>query len=378
MALLDFFVWKMLNLLRKTNKECIKMGVNRDTIGDMIKDLVVIDFQSDDLPQQISKWKRDTLAPFAQNCRRNLYYGFEEDFDEFPHDKLDRDYTSLGGSHAYAHIMQFASGFERGQYNSHNRHQFFDAWATSIKNYSETGEKYGKLLSFINSDTNFMHQHITSKYKARRLEISARDMSGMTKGDDVLIIGSLDRKSDLSPLTSGMIRMAESKQKGRKGFISLTHPDPDVLEAMHEALKGHEDRGNIRSGVQIVDFDDFALAAEISDHVYVTMPMAEDHEADLAIIDTWKNRSNTENSLTHFQGVFMKQGSMSSLWEDAHLDNFVSPLDLRDDMKERATYNAEVIVKAEQAFWQCAELRSQGLPIHKEDFFGRSPDLLME
>ncbi len=354
------------------------MGNNRDSVSAMIGDLVVIDYKSDDLPQQISEWKRNTIAPYGQNCRRNLYYGFSEDFEDFPYDKLDRDYTDVGGAHAYAHLLQFASGFERGKYNGHNRFQFFEAWAQSTKNHAETGEKYGRLLSLVSNDTKFMAQHITSKYKARRLEISARDLSGMKKGDDVLIVGNLDRNDDLSPLTSGMIRMAESKQKGRKNFISVTHPDPEVLDKLKEAMEGHVKRGNIRSGIDFVDFEDVPLAIEINNRVFVAMPMGAHEEGEAALIDMWKNRSEDQNTLTHLHGEIGNQGSMSSLWEGADLDNFISPYDIREDMAERARYNAEVIVKAEQAFWKCAELRSQGEPLTKESFFGSSPDLIME
>ena len=351
---------------------------NRDSMVGIVRDLMVIDFKADDLPTKISEWKRNTITPYAQNCRRNLYYGFEEDFKKFPYDKLDRSYTDLGGVDAYAHMLKFASGFERGRYNSHNRAQFFEAWAQSIKKHPETSDKYGRLLHFIDSDTRFMHQHITSKYKAHRMEISARDLSGMSKGDDILIIGALGGNGDLSHLTSGMIRVAESKQKGRKDFISLTHPDPNTLEQMQEAIKGHDGRGNIRSGIQFVEFEDVALAFEVSNRVYITMPMAIDEDADMAIIDAWRNRSSRENTLTHMKGDTARQGSMTNLWKHSSLDNFINPYNIREDMIDRAAFNAEVIVKAERAFWQCAELRSKGMPIHKQDFFDRSPDLVME
>ncbi len=350
----------------------------RDSIDDIISDLIVIDFQADDLPARISEWKRSTIAPYAQNCRRNLYYGFSEDFKNFPYDELDRSYSDLGGIDAYAHIMKFASGFERGRYNSHNRSQFFEAWAQSIKKHPETAEKYGTLLHYINSDTRFMHQHITSKYKPHRTEISARDLSGMSKGDDIFIIGSLGGNGDLSHLTSGIIRVAESKQKGRKGFITLTHPDSDTLNIMQEAINGHEGRGNIRSGIQFAEFNDLALAFEVSDRAFITMPMAIDEEADISIIDAWKNRSNRNNTLTHMKGDVSRQGSMTNLWKHARLDNFINPYNIREDMADRSAFNAEVIVKAERAFWQCANLRYQGLPIHKQDFFERSPDLIIE
>ena len=345
---------------------------------EMVAQLMVIDYQSDDLAPVISEWKRNTLAPFAQNCQRNLYYGFAEDFADFPYEHLHRSNTQLAGQDAYVHILKFASGFERGAYQSHNRHQFFEAWATSVKNNWETGEKYGRLLSLIESDTNFMYKHITSHYKTPRFEIAVRDLSDMTKGDDILIVGALDRKDGLSPFTSGMIRTAESKQKKRKSFIGVTHPDPETLEKLKEAVKFHEEKGNMRSGVHFVDFEDIATAFELNNKVYITMPMNSEPEAEAQIIDAWRNRASDTGKLTHLHTDPNTAGEMSDLWANADLDNFVSPHDLRDDMAHRAQHNNNVIVSAEKGFWLCSVLRSEGLPIMKEDFFGRVSELDIE
>lgn len=352
------------------------MGGDRGKIADMVDDLVVFDFNSDNLPRKVAGWKQNTAAPFGQNCRRNLYYGFTEDFNKFPEDHLDRAYTKCKGVDAYAYLLQFAAGYEHGRYRTHNTHQFFRTWSESTRNHPDTGEKYKRLVSILTSDSKFIQKHITDHYKEQRKEIIARDLSGLKRGDDVLVVGSLDDQGDLSAFTSGMIRTAESKQKGRKGFITLTHPDNEKLAAMKD--KVHEINGGkhpFHSGISYADPDEIALAIEMSDKVYIALPMGAVEGADQVIVDAWQNRVRRDNVLTHFHSNPLDKGVMTPAWEQAKLDKFVSPIDIREENVARGDKNAEVIVKAEQAIWNCAQLRSQGLPLMKNDFFDRYPDL---
>ena len=351
----------------------------QNPIPNMIADLMVLDFNSDNIHQLVKRWKDESAVPFGQNCRRNLYYGYAEDFTAFPFSKLDRSYADLRGKDAYAHLLKFCLGFERGQYNTHNRAQFFDAWGVASQKEG-VGEKYSRLLALLDSDTKFLHTHVTSHYQKLRHEVAARDLSGQKKGDDILVVGSLssvEGRDELSPFTKGILLVSESKQKGQKDFITVTAPDPEVLAKLKLEIEKCEQSGALRSGITFVDFQDIGLAVETHNRVYVAAPMGSNEEAERQIIAAWQGRSNRQGTLTHMQGEPGAKGDISPLWRDAKLDNFVTVHDIRAEIENRRIKNSHVIVNAERACWRCAEFRLAGKPMNKDTFFSADAHDLM-
>ncbi len=355
------------------------MGTRND-LPRMIQNLMVLDYHPSEIHQDLRSWRERADVAAGQNCTRRLFYGFEDEFSDFPYHVLTQAPSKLQGVDAYAHLVQFCLGFENGHYHTHNKRQFFEYWALSAVKGS-VGEKYSGLVAFLQTDSSFLHTHITSRYQELRDEVIARDISGQKKGDRVLVIGNpahINGRDDLSAFTQGIIQVSESKQKGQKGFITLTHPDRDVLEKMKIRIEEMEARGFLRSGISYVDYSELSKAIEGCQCVYITLPMGSNEIAERQIVDAWDGRVNRGNVLTHLQGEQRAKGKPSGLWRNVDLDSFLSIDDVRREMERRRAANLDIVGIAEQACRRCAEFRATRMPMNKDTFFADVPELMPE
>ena len=327
-----------------------------------IDELVVIDFHTTDLTPEIQDWKEKAAVPFAASCARQIWYGTQDDFEDFPFPEDYEKVDFLQGPDAYADLLRVVSGFESKRVGeTHIRSQFYDGWRCFNEEYPEIARDYQTMIGMIKQDVNFIRNHITSNFKQQRHEHAARDLSGQEKGDSILVIPTMGRGTNIGTFTEGIIRLSENKQKHRDNFLSITHPEPEMLERLSEEVKKMRAGGQFRSNIEVLPFEDIAQHFEQFDRVYVDMPMDSNPEAEAEIIGAWKNRVRTDNTMTHMRGDPKNRALSSAQWSEAGLDSFVSPEDIRHDMADRGRNNKQVLLNAESAFSMCAELRWSGL-----------------
>lgn len=327
----------------------------------MVGDLMVIDFHSKHLTPEIQAWKEQAAVPFAASCARQIWYGTEDDFRDFPYPENRDAVKTLKGAEGYSALLRVLSGFESNRLGeTHVKSQFDEGWRCFNDEHPDKAEGYQRLIGMLREDVNFIRNDIASAFKYQRHEMSARDLSGQKKGEELLVIGSVSKAGIVSAFTEGIIRVSENRQKNNDHFLRVTHPDPDTLQTMRNALLQMKQDKKLRTNIEFVDFDLIGKLMDLSDRVYVDLPMGSDPEGEAQIIAAWRDRTRNDNTLTHLRGDPHNRALSTSLWAEADLDNYFSPEDIRHDMAERGRNNRKVLENADAAFDMCGQLRLEG------------------
>ncbi len=326
-----------------------------------ISSLFVVDYNSLFETDEMRAWRERTSVPFAASCSRQIWYGHEEDFQDFPYPENNAHLKTMKSTEAYEALLRVVSGFESQRLGeTHIRSQFHNGWRCIVEKNPKEATRYERLVGQINEDVSFVRNNIASGFKERRHETVARDLSGQSKGDRILLVGSLGKGDNLSAFTLGLIRVSENKQKKLNDFITITHPDSEELARITEVHKTHISNKELRSNVNFVPFSDLSSEIEKSDCIYVDIPMGKYVEADHQIIQAWRDRVNHDNSLTHMRGDPDNRALSSDLWLGADLDDYISPEDIREEMSKRGRDNKLIVDMSMRAFELCAEIRLAG------------------
>jgi hypothetical protein len=311
--------------------------------------------------QRIHSWIHDKNVPYAEGCARQIIYGFKEDFETFP----EKDgVTMYHGGEAYARLMDLVCGLtSQRTCETHVRNQFFDRWKKFAEKDPCVAKEYQTLISQIKKDSSLIMEKVLFAFKAHSNVHAARDLSNQKTGDNILIIGDVNDKGNMSGFTENLLKVCESKQKhARRGnFITVTHPDFNALAAIEKAVTGLEEKNVLRSGIGFAFFEDLPQLLETNDQVYVAMGMGENPEAEKYIIECWKNRLNKTGTLTCMKGRVEDMGLSTDLWKNAGLDQYISPEEVRAETAWRGETNDKVLALAGQATGQCAQLRAKGM-----------------
>lgn len=342
--------------------------------------LVVVDFDTGkSLTPAVQAWREENNVPYSMSCARQVWYGTPELFEHFPDAP---ELTWRGGDEAYAFLLSFAAGFEDQEYSTHNRYQFFKAWQEVQRAMPDVAAQYEQFIRDIELDSKLVHNAIITHYRQPLFDLSARDLSGQQKGDKVLFVGSLSRHGNLSDNTRRIIMATETKQKkcGTSDFITVTHPDPAVLQAIQERIefikRNPSQNCAIRSNIRFIPFGDISMAIEESDRVYVDMPQGSAPDAEQAIIAAWKGRVRTDNTLTHLKGNPQTRGLSVPMWADAGLQDYYSPEDIRSEVQRRNQLKKLIWERSSAAFDFCAEMRALGIKPDKTMLRRQAPELL--
>lgn len=334
-------------------------GQHREDTRVQVSDLVMVDFRTANLTPDVESWKNTHAVPYAESCARQIWYGTQQDFADFPFSPAIK---KLEGADAYNLMLRIASGYESKRIcETHVRHQLYDGFRVFQAEHPDKAKDYQALMKMLKTDLKFVTDKITSQYKTRREEHSALDLVGQKKGEKILLIGGATRYGNATELTTEIAKVCESRQRPDRDFLTITHPNPNVLEAIQKDIRALQDQRIIRMQIDYVSFDDIAKAVENNDRVYNAMSMGSNPEAEALFIKAWQDRSRTDNSLVCFRGNPRLRGASSPEWSEAGLNNYVSPEDIRTEMLAREQMNNDVIERGSQAFQICGNLRSQGM-----------------
>lgn len=324
-----------------------------------VADLVLVDFRSRHLTPAIRLWKEQNAVPFAESCSRQIWYGIETDFKDFPNDSPN--IALLKGADAYKLLLSLISGFESKRLGeTHIRHQFFNGWHAFEQSHPDTADSYRSLIKQLKTDTTYIQDYITNDWKVSREEYAALGVSGQGKGDKILIVGSLTRAGQVSLTTTELIKVCESKQKPDRDFLSITHPDPEVLKQIEHDMRLLQSAGIIRLNIQYLPFEDLPQHLEKNDRIYVTMAMGSAPENEAEFVQTWNTRIRRDNTLICLRGKPEMRGASVAPWNNSQLDNYTSPEDVRGEMAQRATSNKFLKQRGAHAFEVFADLRVEG------------------
>jgi hypothetical protein len=325
-----------------------------------LKEFVVANFRTKFRTPELRAWKAGSTTATAESCNRQVWFGLQDDFANFPaRDNPDIQYYE--GPQAHAFMTRLYCGLESARVGEDSiKGQLCDGWERFPTDDPRKIKAMDKILQDIKADSRFVMGAVLKEFKPHRHEIAARDLSGQQKGDKALLIGSMNRAGKLSSFTDGLARVIGNKRPGRVSEIAVTHPDTKTLRIIYDELIELRNRGILAADIVRVPFRDIGKAIEKADRLYVDLPMGSDPAAEEDIVLHWLNRVYKGNTLTHVRGNPYDMGASTPLWAEANLDNYVSPEDVRADMADRAVHNKDVIQNARDAIDFCADLRMGG------------------
>lgn len=328
-----------------------------------INALAVADFRTEHMDDSVGLWRVRNHIPFAESCARQIWFGSAETFKTFPIDSVEGHAVSLHfGAKAYQHLLRLNLGLLSRRHGETNiAGQFYNGWQQMHQDHPDKAKFYDQLVQQLTCDSRLIRHKIMSDWKMQDPELCARDLSGMQKGDSVLIVAHTNALGNVSPLTDMIARKVSLSENRRAREIAITHPDPEVLDRVFEELKTLGAQKKIASPLTRMEFGDLPIACELYDHMYVTLPMGHNPDADAHIIDCWKKRSATDNVLTHLRAAPENMAQTSDIWSKADLDNFIAPEAIRAEMAKRGRDNEDILRRAETAIEHCIECRLNGL-----------------
>lgn len=347
-----------------------------------IENLVVVEFRSDAFDDSLFQWRNKSHVPFAESCARQIWYGTEKDFKNFPITKKKHLINTYNGREGYNQLLNLVLGLKSQKIGETNiKGQFFNGWSRLNNEHPHLAKKYDSFVQHITADTRLIRRHIMKDFQEQRYELVARDLSKMSKGARILIIGHLNKKSEVQGYTEGLARITGKHTTRNATEIAFTHSDCEALNKIQEKFIDLKlPTGNkpkiINSDITRISFDELSIAFELYDQIYVCMPMGHDVEADLTIIDCWKNRINESNMMVHLKGNTRE----NPVWGKLQDKNYISPEDVQSEFWNRMNNNENVIERAKIASSLCANLRLSNKQPSKADILKTrvaAPELLM-
>jgi hypothetical protein len=324
-----------------------------------VENLAVVDFRIEDgIPPPIALWKATHIVPSAESCMRQVWYGNEKDFESFPKGQGE-GLEFMRGKKAYAFLLKLVCGLESKRVGeTHIRHQFYGSWGNfSAQNPSQTSA-YKTLFAQINADVGIIDKWLLAGHLPARPQHAACALTGQGNNDNVLIIGGVGSNGrEMSRIVSDIVRLSESRQPGRKSFITLTHPENSGLDATARCLDQLVAKNIVRSGVSVAPFDTLSRLVEQNDRVYVATRMGAYPDADQEVVAAWRGRVRKDNCLAHVKG---QDGVSIAPWTTAGLDRYVSPEDIGKEIARRRAINERLHAAAVEFADNCAEIRSHG------------------
>ena len=157
-----------------------------DNTKNQVASLVLVAFRSRHLTPEVGTWKEQSAVPSAESCSRQVWYGTEKDFTDFP---TTPNVTFLRGAEAYKLLLSLISGFEsKKTAETHIRHQFFKNWRTFEKNHNEIADNYRSLIKQLRADTNYIQDYIANDWKVQREEHASTSSISFSTSSPIAIV----------------------------------------------------------------------------------------------------------------------------------------------------------------------------------------------
>ena len=330
------------------------------------ENLVVVNFWSKHLDERLRAWNEKSTVGYAETCNRQVWFGLEKDFRDFPMPE-GHAIKRRNGRDAYEFLLQLACGLDSNRIGEDRvKGEIFRNWDRYLDAQGKEKKKLAQIMDAIKADSRFVAETLADM-KQFRHEIAARDLSGMRPGDKIHVIADIDGREELSRTSDGIMRVTGNERKTRVDTIAITNPDPEKLTAAYAAAVALKDKAIITANIERTPFENLTLAFEKADRVYVDLAMGKHLAAEEEILYAWQGRVRRDNTLTSLRGSPEKMNMSIPLWEEAGLDNYVSPENIRAEMGLRHDHNSRVVEKAKQAIVYCADLRDAGIqPSHSK------------
>lgn len=327
-----------------------------------LQQLAVVNFRTQHLKADVRAWKESADVASAMSCARQVWFGTKDDFADFPRrDQSRTAVTYYEGAEAYKFMVRLVLGIDsKHVYEDNIKGQIFNCWDQYETSDAAKRKLLDRIMQDVKADSRYVDAAVLSGFKYQRHEIAARDLSGQQKNDTILLVGTSNRHGKLSNFTDGIARVTGNKRGNAASEVIVTHPNSEIRYLVYSQLCDMKDRGVLKANISRVPFSDFCQAVEISDRVYVDMPMGSNPQAEEHMVLAWQTRIYQGNTLTHLRGNPDNMGFSTSLWEQANLNSYTSPEMIRADMAARSAHNRKILEEADKTVAFCTKLRAEG------------------
>lgn len=325
-----------------------------------ISDLCVVQFRSKCLTPEIRAWWEKTSIPYAESCARQVWWGSQKDFEDFPDDS-QFNIPKLKTSEGYQFLIRLVLGLDSKIVGEDViKGQFREGFAQFCEANPEKGRQYESVVQKIQADSRLVKSEVLSHLLRDRKETVARDLSGFQNGEEVLLISSINRHGALSDITDRLARIIGSKDKRgnpRCPKIHIISPDPKVTEKIEKGLIQLKKDHRQFSVPEIGAIEDIPELIETYPRVFVDLPMGEYPNVDEYIIEAWKGRLKRSHQMVHVRGCPQERGGSNEMWRDNQLDGFSSTEDINAEVQRRQSTNEALKGRALSMIVECAKLR---------------------
>ncbi len=299
-----------------------------------VKDLCLLRFNTRYYSEGVRAWQDESPVITAESCAAQVLYGKKAAFDNFPYPDNAAAIKVYHGASAYQYLLEHVSGLKSENLGeTHVRSQFSSGWKKFGKKNPQESVPFQRVVGLIKKDVNYLEHEVKFGPKDFRRVIMARDLSEQVKGDTVLIIPSVSKTGRVGEFTGDMIFLTENKQDpskkmaGRDHFLRIMPHNFSTKAAVESDVASLKIGKKVRSSIDYVNIDQMATQFEECDRVYIDLPMGADEAVERAIIDAWKGRARTDNTLTHIRGNPFTRMQSTPLWKNAGLEGtgYISP-----------------------------------------------------
>lgn len=329
-----------------------------------INDLCVVNFRSKCLTPEIRDWWEKNSIPYAESCARQVWWGSQEDFKDFP-DNSQFHIEKMIGTDGYNFLVKLVLGLDSKIVGEDViKGQFREGFAQFNELNPEKGKSYEPLVQAIQADSRLVKNQVLNQIQTSRKEIVARDLAGFQNGEEVLLISSINRHGNLSDITDRLARILGSKTK--KGqprcpkFLVLS-PDPVVSKKIEQGLISLKKDHRQFSVSEIGNIEDIPELIEKYPRTFIDLPMGEYPEVDDYIIEAWKGRVSENHQMVHVRGCPTEKGLSNDMWSQAGIEDYSSPEDINVEVSNRMKKNAALKEKAIKVIEDCSHLRSKNI-----------------
>lgn len=315
--------------------------------------LVVLNFRTKKAPSYLIEWCKNAPVAMAESCDRQVWFGTRNTFGDCP---VNIHRYGSEGEEAYLFMLRLMTGLDSKNPGEPNiTGQVKKGWQQFEKSYPDEAKKLGRVWQNLLADNKRIRAGFCNRLKTHRHEVAARYLSGQKAGEHALLAGSLGRGDNMARFTESMARTLANKRSACVTRITVTNPDPETTAKLFEGLEYLKSRKLIACEIGKADFREIEKSLEEADRAFIDIPMDSDPQNEQKIINAWNNRTRSDNTITHLRGNPQNRGLSGPLWQNAGLENYISPEDIRSEMARIAINNKSVIQEAEIA----CKLRTQ-------------------
>lgn len=336
-------------------------------------DFALVHFRADKnkkIPDVVHAWSRANLHIPMETCARQVWAGTREHFTDFPAGDTAWDFRLLTGAPAYSYLLEIGTGLHSPRVGEdHIVRQYNVKWEEFKASHPEFELEMRPLKAAFDHDNHVVRREIVDHLIPPIDTQAIKILSGQKKGDRLLITTGIAGDGHIEGEGDKMLRFFGQDRNGRPLVeeIAISAPTAPEAQTLARMVRLLQEQKRIHRDITITALPPAQLqqAVEQYDHIIMTSPLGRNTRFEVEVITSWEERSRRDNTLTCTRGASELANRLPPLWQNAELDNFISPDDIRVARGRITEHNQHLIELARQAIEICVAKRMDGGQVRK-------------